>query len=909
MTYFAVATTILVLHAGVTQAAVPFYQDILDGQNKTIVTMGTSLTNTNYSFWVPLFTDWIKSEAPDPGNVTVVNVAISGQASSQAIGSQLSPAKAANPDVVFIEFGMNDAYTPYDISVAQAKANLNYIIDDLETHNPNVDIVLMTMNNTKPGEPRPNLADYYQNYRDVAQDRGLLLIDHHLNWVDLYNNAPATWTSYGAGGVHPNLLGTEAVIMPQIKLDLGSDQHEPPYVTVHQQTGEIKVICPDTSLQDMDLKAYSIASASGALDADDWTSITGNYDGQGNSSVDSGNWSIVSAAAGELSEVADPGGDDGLIPIGTEVSLGVGAWLQNLTKDIEATYTDTDGNVIDLNVRYLGSDNIVADLDFDGSITVADWLIFVDNAQSYMPSLSAAQAYQLGDLDGDLDNDLEDFDLFRRAFELENPAQGAFAAMVAQAAVPEPSSFLLLLFAFGATVLLPRRRMTSVPATTTARNSSRVPRLSMVGSSGPIAVAVALFLTLLGGTLQATVVNYNFDYTVHDRTDLVGPAGGAGETWNQSMQGTHATDGGFWDDNVLDSEGNATGIDWSLKRSDDGKLYRWVGSDDATLSMLDHGIFTNSNLTNTLTLTELDPAKKYDLYITGYGGTFGNNLTNSAVNTTTTSNPQQMLQTGETANWVLNDNYIVFEDMVPDASGTLAVDSAKQSSYGFWSGFQLVEVGEPAILTLQVNRTTGNMTLLGDSTSPQDINSYQITSEGDSLDLAGWNSIFDQDDVAGGFPAGDGSGNGWEEAGQAGPHALAEVYLQGDSTVAPGASIGLGKGYDDGVDAQDLVFKYRTDLGQLLMGLVEYVTVVPDANGDGVVDAADYIIVKANMGQATGVGLADGDFNEDGTVDWGDLQILAAAMDAGAAGETIPEPATLGLLALGALAVTRRKRK
>jgi len=210
--------------------------------------------------------------------------------------------------------------------------------------------------------------------------------------------------------------------------------------------------------------------------------------------------------------------------------------------------------------------------------------------------------------------------------------------------------------------------------------------------------AVALLVTTVPAS--ASIINVNFDYTVFNRTDLAGPAGGTGETWNQSMQGGHNVAGGYWGDNVLDSAGVATAIDWTLKRSDDGGLFRWTGSEDATLSMLDHGIFTNSNLTTTLTVTDLDPTKTYDLYITGYGGSFGNKLSNTAVNTTTTSNPQVMLQTGETASWVLNDNYVLFEDMVPDASGTLAVDSVKQSSYGFWSGFQVVAVPEPASMGL-----------------------------------------------------------------------------------------------------------------------------------------------------------------------------------------------------------------
>jgi MYXO-CTERM domain-containing protein len=86
------------------------------------------------------------------------------------------------------------------------------------------------------------------------------------------------------------------------------------------------------------------------------------------------------------------------------------------------------------------------------------------------------------------------------------------------------------------------------------------------------------------------------------------------------------------------------------------------------------------------------------------------------------------------------------------------------------------------------------------------------------------------------------------------------------------------------------------------------VVVLPgDANGDGVVDASDYIILKQHMGATTGAGASDGDFDKDGTVNWTDLQILMANFGQ-TQGADMPEPATLSLLALGGLAMIRRRR-
>jgi len=279
-----------------------------------------------------------------------------------------------------------------------------------------------------------------------------------VNTIPMWRDAADSPVPSGNQGFHWNQSGETMYLMgeamgQEMATMSGYVQFERQYIEVNQQTGEIKIINPSTNTDDMDLEAYSITSASGALDANNWSPIDGNYDSAGDGSVDSGAWAVVSASVNELSEAAVPGGADGLVVIGDEVSLGVGAWIQNLEKDLLATYTDTDGNVESLYIRYTGSDNILADLNTDGTIDTADWMIFVDGIQADMTGLSAPQAYQMGDLDGDFDNDIDDFDLFRRAYELENPAPGAFEAMVAS--VPEPSS--LALFGLGAFGLLRRR--------------------------------------------------------------------------------------------------------------------------------------------------------------------------------------------------------------------------------------------------------------------------------------------------------------------------------------------------------------------------------------------------------------------------------------------------------------------
>ena len=82
-----------------------------------------------------------------------------------------------------------------------------------------------------------------------------------------------------------------------------------------------------------------------------------------------------------------------------------------------------------------------------------------------------------------------------------------------------------------------------------------------------------------------------------------------------------------------------------------------------------------------------------------------------------------------------------------------------------------------------------------------------------------------------------------------------------------------------------------------------------DINNDNVVDAADYIILKEHFGMTSGTthDMGDIDGSGDGMVNLLDLQALVTAMSS--SGDTaVPEPATLGLLAMGAIAVLRRRR-
>ena len=82
-----------------------------------------------------------------------------------------------------------------------------------------------------------------------------------------------------------------------------------------------------------------------------------------------------------------------------------------------------------------------------------------------------------------------------------------------------------------------------------------------------------------------------------------------------------------------------------------------------------------------------------------------------------------------------------------------------------------------------------------------------------------------------------------------------------------------------------------------------------DANFDEVVNATDLALLASGFG-STDQNYNVGDFDGNGAINATDLAILAANFGFSApTGALVPEPATLGLLGLGGLALLKRRAK
>jgi len=221
--------------ASLASAAAPpttprFITALRAGRPQHVVIYGTSLSKGGA--WVPQLQATF--DARFPGLVTLTNSARGGQHSGWGATHVDSAVVALKPDVVFIEFAINDAVTRFDLSVETIRRNIDTILDRIATVLPACEVILQIMNpafGKTEGESahRRNQDAYQQIYRDAAKRRGLLLVDHSLAWNHLLatEGEPAV-KKLIPDGVHPNVAGWLRIVTPTLHRALDLDLAPPP---------------------------------------------------------------------------------------------------------------------------------------------------------------------------------------------------------------------------------------------------------------------------------------------------------------------------------------------------------------------------------------------------------------------------------------------------------------------------------------------------------------------------------------------------------------------------------------------------------------------------------------------------------------------------------------------------------
>ncbi len=195
-----------------------------------------------------------------------------------------------------------------------------------------------------------------------------------------------------------------------------------PRLVVDRDSGTASISIPGGGSAEQ-ITSYTITSANGVLDPVQWQPISGG-----------------SATEETLSETFSSTS----INPGVPISLG-DVWRKGPFEDLYATAVLGDGTTtLTLPVAFEGNGGdafLFGDLfDTGDGVDLDDWVQFKSGQGADLAGLSRIDAYQLGDLDGDGDNDGFDFALFEQAYDDANfPGALRYAL-----SVPEPATIGLV---------------------------------------------------------------------------------------------------------------------------------------------------------------------------------------------------------------------------------------------------------------------------------------------------------------------------------------------------------------------------------------------------------------------------------------------------------------------------------
>lgn len=138
-------------------------------------------------------------------DVRVINTAQSAKTSAWAVENLKRRVLDRHPDIVLLEFAINDAYRPFGVSLAASRTNMEHMVDAIHARFPRARIILMSMNAVGKewqGE-RPELTDYYDQYRLVAKDKGADFLDNFPAWSTILQHDPDRFAAMVPDGLHP----------------------------------------------------------------------------------------------------------------------------------------------------------------------------------------------------------------------------------------------------------------------------------------------------------------------------------------------------------------------------------------------------------------------------------------------------------------------------------------------------------------------------------------------------------------------------------------------------------------------------------------------------------------------------------------------------------------------------------
>lgn len=638
--------------------------------------------------------------------------------------------------------------------------------------------------------------------------------------------------------------------------------------TIDRNTGQLTIA--NTTGSDFTVSGYSITSNAGSLAPSEWETISA---GTNTGISDTDAWVISSQTSFSLAESEDPTNNGATL--GSSGLPLSDVWIASPYEDIQIQLTLADSTVIDLTPEYTGTQQSFGDFDGVGGITVDDYEILLQNLHTDIAATTQIEAHMLGDITGDLTVDYADFSAFAAAYDAVNGV-GSFA-LLPPLQVPEPSSATLLGLLGAVFALCYRKPLVRRAASAMALTG--IAALACMVTSADAQTHVDAIGGVSGNTVNASTSSGTDWFVVGGNLrddDLWGERGGFGigggqvyENWDPSGDHPDAQD-----DLSPDLVTTITGLT-------SGEIYRvWVdyirfsangGDPDGNRGGIEAGLNLEADM---LLFGEA----------TGSATTVGGSVLNGF------TNADRAGLRGYLGTQVANESGEI------DVFIGTGLPSGVNSERTWYDGVSFEEV-LPG-LRLEVDTTTGIVTLSNSASTAIDLSYYEIRSAAGSLDLSGWTTL---DSTEGGDPIGE----GWDVAGGSDSSILSEANLTSLLSVGSSDTISFGSAFSIG-SAQDLEFLFAAPGEELQAAVVTYVTssgLVGDYNADGTVDAADYTVWRANLG-SSGDSLANRNPANTGVVSEDDFNSWRANYGASASSSTlrsVPEASSFFLVIIGCL--------
>lgn len=167
------------------------------------VTAGTGSTSAGTYSWRALSGNWLKNKFPE-ADITTINTAIGESGTFLGTYRIQDDVIAKNPDLIFIEYAINDHYKGSSKEVAALQYET--IVREIRTALPKCDIVTLLVTD-KDVVSRDKLYDTAAGHEEMAEYYGISTVNVGQYLWDTIGQTKNDWYDYFTDIVHPTDLG------------------------------------------------------------------------------------------------------------------------------------------------------------------------------------------------------------------------------------------------------------------------------------------------------------------------------------------------------------------------------------------------------------------------------------------------------------------------------------------------------------------------------------------------------------------------------------------------------------------------------------------------------------------------------------------------------------------------------